>query len=145
MLEMEFRFIIRLQCDRHLHCGDRAACALGSALGCRCPYTETVVKSRGEEQLWMLVVEGFCEKPLMLLTTELLRGSRKRLRRLAHRHYRRWSVEETIRHLKQSYGLENVRVLRYRSVQNLFVLALLASHFACVVLVLKAKLKLAAR
>ena len=165
MLEMELRFIIRLQGGRHLHCGNRTACALELAESCQCPYTETIVKSKGEEQkiyhisygymrvklpgrqeqLWMLVVKGFGKTPLMLLTTEPLRRSRKLLRRLAHRYYRRWSIEETIRYLKQSYGLENVRVLRYRSLQNLFVLALLASHFACAVLALKAKLKIMTR
>ena len=135
--------------------------ALEAARGCRCEYAETVVKGTGrdkkvyhirfgyrrvqvpgcKERLWMLVVKGFGAKPLMLLTTEPLRRNRKVLWTCARRYFRRWGIEETIRFIKQSYDLENVRVLRYRALQNLMVLVLLATHFACAVLGLKTKLR----
>ena len=50
-----------------------------------------------EEQLWMLVVKGFGQKPLMLLTTEALRKSKKVLRELMLFYFKRWKIEETIR------------------------------------------------
>ena len=93
-----------------------------------------------DQQLWLLVVKGFGEEPLMLLTTEPLRRNRRVLWRVALSYFKRWDIEETIRYLKQSYGLEDVRVLRYRSLQNLSVLVLAASHFACAVLGLSVRL-----
>jgi len=61
------------------------------------------------------VVKGFGETPLMLLTTEPLRRKRAALWKIASSYFRRWGIEETIRYVKQSYGLEDVRVLRYTS------------------------------
>ncbi len=164
LLEEDARFIIRLRGDRHVVSNGRTMTALDAAARCRCRYAETVVKGTGEdrkvyhirfgyrrvkvpgckEQLWMFVVNGFGDKPLMLLTTERLRWNRKVLWSFARRYFRRWAIEETIRFIKQSYDIENVRVLRYRALQNLIVLALLATHFACAILGLKAKLRVMA-
>lgn len=161
MVKAQRRFIIRLRGDRHLVCAGRTSLAVDIAQRCRCPYAETVVKGKGadrklyhisfgyrrvklpwsERQLWMLVVKGFGDSPLMLLTTEALRRNRKLLWSLARSYFRRWSIEETIRYIKQCYALENVRVLRYTSLQNLYVLVLLAAHFACAVLGFSAKLQ----
>jgi len=161
MLKEGLRFIIRLRGDRMVVCSTKSSRAVEIARSCPCPYAETIVKGRGSEQklyhisfgyrrvklpgstqwLWMLVVKGFGEKPLMLLTTEPLRRNREVLWKVARSYFRRWSIEEMIRYIKQSYGLENVRVLRYESLQNLIVLVLLASHFACAVLGLSAKLQ----
>ncbi|MBM3320066.1 MAG: transposase [Candidatus Eisenbacteria bacterium] len=44
----------------------------------------------------------------------------------------RWKVEEMIRFLKQSYHLEDIRVLTYRRLRNLVALVLAASFFAVV-------------
>jgi hypothetical protein len=151
MVNERVRFIIRLRGDRHLVWHKEKQLAVDITQGCPCPYAETVIKSKGAErkiyricfgyrrvklpgcarQLWMLVVKGFGDTPLMLLTTEALRRNRKVLWKCARRYFRRWAIEETIRYIKQSYDLENVRLLRYRALQNLVVLVLLASHFAC--------------
>ncbi len=48
-----------------------------------------------------------------------------------------WKIEETLRFLKQSYRLEDLRVLSYRWLQNLAV-----THFAATFLGQKLKLKL---
>jgi hypothetical protein len=37
---------------------------------------------------------------------------------------KRWSIEETIRFIKQTYDLENIRVLRYARLQNMMALLL---------------------
>lgn len=47
---------------------------------------------------------------------------------------RRWSVEETIRFIEQSYELENIRVLKYARLQNMMVLLLAVFYFMPVVL-----------
>lgn len=43
-----------------------------------------------------------------------------------------WRIEEAIRFTKQSYNLEDIRVLRYRGLCTLIVLVLAASYFAAV-------------
>jgi hypothetical protein len=45
---------------------------------------------------------------------------------------RRWQIEETIRCMKQSYGIENVRLLTYGRLRNMMVLVLCAMYFAAV-------------
>ena len=164
ILKKECRFLIRLRGDRHLLYGRSKVLAEELARGCPCPYAETVVRMADgrekayqiefgfrnvrfpgrEESLGMLVVKGFGERPMMLLTTEPVRKNRKLLWRLIQSYIRRWSIEETIRFIKQSYDLEDVRVLGYRSLQNLMPLVTAASYFAAVMLDTKNKLRVMA-
>ncbi|MFO8056791.1 MAG: transposase, partial [bacterium] len=53
----------------------------------------------------------------------------------------RWRVEETIRFIKQSYELLDIRVLGYDSIRNLAMLVFACVYFAAVWLERKAKLK----
>ena len=158
------RFLIRLVGDRHLMFGGKAKLAIDIALGCNCPYSETVVKEEKgkeqvfhidfgfrkvlfpghKEQLYLLVVKGFGQKPLMLLTSIALRRSRKLLWKMVKRYLRRWAIEEMIRFWKQSYDVENIRVLGYSSLQNMMSLILAVSYFAAVVLDVGSKLKITA-
>lgn len=164
LLRKGCRFLIRLVGHRHLIHGKNIGLARDMAESCPCPYRETVVKiedgkekvyqldfgfrnvylpGRGET-LGLLVVRGFGQEPMMLLTTEPLRRNRKVLWRIVEAYMRRWAIEETIRFIKQSYDVEDVRVLNYQSLQNLMPLVLAASYFASVVLDTKAKLKVMA-
>ena len=69
----------------------------------------------------------------MLLTTEPLRNSFKRLWWFVSAYIKRWSIEETIRYIKTCYDLENVRVLNYQGLQNLMPLVLAVMYFcACI-------------
>jgi hypothetical protein len=54
----------------------------------------------------------------------------------------RWKIEETFRFLKQSYNLEDLRVLSYRRLQNLVALVAAAAYFATTYLGQKLKLRL---
>ena len=149
------RFIIRLVGTRDLIYRRHKINALDLAVSCPCPYTETIVKIKhGKEkahtvhygylpvrlpehrdtQLWMLVVKGIGKKPLMILTTEPLRRSRKVLRRILSSYIKRWSIEETIRFVKQTYDLENIRVLRYVCLKNMMALTLAVFYFLAVIL-----------
>jgi len=58
--------------------------------------------------------------------------------------YQAVAIEETIRYIKQSYELEDVRVLNYRSLQNLMPLVWAAAYFAAVLLDTASKLKVMA-
>ncbi len=97
-----------------------------------------------KEDLGLLVVRGFGHEPMMLLTTEPLRRSRKVLWRMVRAYIRRWAIEETIRYIKQSYELEDVRVLNYQSLQNIMPLVCASAYFAAVLLDTASKLKVMA-
>lgn len=165
LLRKKRQFIIRLVGTRHLITGNKAVSALSLAHECSCPYSELIIKIKnGKEekhhisygyipvrlpdkqkvQLYMLVVKGFGEKPMMLLTTLPLRRNRRVLRNILQSYIKRWSIEETIRYLKQTYDFENIRVLTYVRLRNMATLLLAAIYFITTVLDSASKLKILA-
>jgi hypothetical protein len=111
----------------------------------RIEYGYRRVKLPGRrEQLTLVVVRGFGEEPMMLLTNVGVKRSRRSCQFILDSYLRRWQIEDTIRCMKQSYGLENVRVLSYCRLQNLMVLALCAMYFAAVYLGDRARLRILA-
>ena len=163
LLRKKRQFIIRLTGSRHLISGNKVASALSLAHHCSCPYSELIVKiNHGKEQkhrisygyvqvrlpekqtvpLYMLVVKGFGEKPMMLLTTIPLRRNRRLLHQILQSYIKRWSIEETIRYLKQSYDFENIRVLSYVRLKNMAAILLAAIYFITTVLDSSSKLKI---
>jgi hypothetical protein len=164
MLQRGYRFLIRLIGNRIVIWAGKEMLVEEIAKSCPLPYTETVVKVDDgkekvyhlefgyrnvkfpdrEETLGLLIVRGFGQEPMMLLTTEPLRKSRRVLWRLVRAYIRRWAIEETIRYIKQSYELEDVRVLSYRSLQNIMPLVCASAYFASVLLDTASKLKVMA-
>lgn len=153
LLDRGLRFIIRLRGDRHLVVRGRAREALDVARGVRMQYAETVVREAagGEKklhleygfrrvqlpgrrgvELTLVVVRGFGEKPLLLLTNVAVKQSRRSVWAIVRGYLTRWLVEETIRFIKQSYRLEDLRVLDYERLRNLTALVLAAAYFAAV-------------
>jgi hypothetical protein len=90
----------------------------------------------------MVVVKGFGSEPMMLLTTEEVRKKRQRLWWFVEAYITRWRIEETIRFVKQSYKLEDIRVLTYDRLRNMMGLVLAASYFAAVYLGFRAKMEI---
>ena len=90
----------------------------------------------------MVVVRGFGAEPMMLLTNIALQKSRKSLFNVVVSYVRRWQIEDSIRFMKQSYNLEDIRLLTYRRLQNMLVLVMGAMYFACVWLGNKLKLNI---
>lgn len=161
LLADERDFIIRLVGNRHLIYNGNKQLAHQLAEGCPAPYAQTIVRKQEHSQttyelqfgyrpvrlpahpdhkLWMLVVRGFGKKPMMLLTTRPLRRSRKVLWECLQCYIKRWSIEETIRFVKQCYDLENIRLLSYRRLRNMMALVLAVFYFMAVKLDLSAKL-----
>lgn len=154
LLERKARFLVRLLGNRHLVYNGKTMLASEVARECRCTHRKTIVRIEGKrervydlrfgfrrvhlpgrsEPLWLLVIHGFGREPLMLLTTEALRSSFKNLWYWVRAYIKRWSVEDTIRYVKNCYDLENVRVLTYQSLQNLMPLVLAAMFFAACIL-----------
>lgn len=167
LLDMQRRFLIRLRGDRHLlQADEEPRSAFEIASSCPLPYRETIVRQEpGGEQIWplrfgacrvrlpdrrklplyLVVIEGPWQKPLLLLTTEKPGRSRCSLWRLVDSYLTRWRVEEAIRFVKQSYQLEDIRLLRYDRLRAMVTLVMAVAYFAAVYLGKHAKLRLLAQ
>lgn len=161
LLARSLRFIIRSTGERDLIVRGRPRNVREVAQECPMMFAETIVKmENGKEKalsieygyravqlpghsqpLSLVVIRGFGADPLMLLTNVALTHSRKSLWFIVKGYLARWRVEETIRFIKQSYHLEDVRVLDYERLRNLVALVLAAAYFSAVWL--GASLKLA--
>src|SRR5208337_1566269 len=83
------------------------------------------------EKMLLVVVVGFGQEPLMLLTNLVARAQdSESLWWIVQIYLTRWKIEETFRFLKQSYNLEDLRVLSYQRLQNLVALVAAAAYFA---------------
>jgi len=154
LLQNHRGFIIRMVGSRDvIHQGNKAR-SLWLAYGCRLPYEKNIVKIiHGKEvpfslrfgfvpvqlpgipvPLNMVVVKGFGSKPMMLLTTLHTGPGEKDLWFIIQAYMKRWSIEETIRFIKQTYDLENIRVLKYARLQNMMALLLAVFYFVAVIL-----------
>lgn len=153
LLARGLRFIIRLRGDRHLVRRGHARRADDLARGVRMRYAETVVREatggekkvhleygfvrvrlpgRRDVELTLVVVKGFGREPLMLLTNVEVKATRRSVWWVLSGYLTRWLVEETIRFIKQSYRLEDLRVLDYHRMRNLAALVMAAAYFAAV-------------
>ncbi len=94
--------------------------------------------------LWLVVVRGLGAKPMMLLTNLPMRRNRKVLWWVVSAYLTRWRIEEAIRFIKQSYDLEDIRVLTYERLRNMAVLVNAVAFFTAVVLGTRIKLDILA-
>lgn len=161
LIKRELDFIVRLRGDRHLLYRGRPCLAENLARVCPLPYAETVKRQNldgGEtirtlefgfrkvrlpglkQPLFLLVIRGFGQKPLMVLTTLPLSKNRSTLWWVVEAYLTRWRIEETLRFAKQTYQIEDVRVIGYQSLRNMMALVLVAMHFAMAYLGTRAKL-----
>jgi hypothetical protein len=144
------RFIIRLKGDRNLVKAGKNLLAREIARKCPVPYTEVIIKEEKSVEkrydisfglcrvqlpdapvpLCLVVVKGFGEEPMMLLTNLPLRQNRQMLYFVMQSYITRWKIEETIRFIKQSYKLEDIRLLSYTRLQNMMALVLASAFFA---------------
>lgn len=164
LLSNRLRFMIRLRQDRGLRTVRGIDSALDLALDCPMLFTETIVKEEAgterlvllscgmrkvrlpdrKEDLTLVVVNGFGEEPLMILTNLAVRRSRRSIWHVVRSYLTRWRIEDVIRFVKQSYQLEDIRCLTYRRLQALMVLATAAAYFAAVYVGLSMRLRILA-
>ena len=95
-----------------------------------------------EEKLRLVVIAGCGKEPLLLLTNLAVARDSESLWWIVQIYLPRWKIEETFRFLKQSYHLEDIRVLRYQRLKNRGVLVTAAAYFAATFLGQKLKLKI---
>jgi len=95
------------------------------------------------ERLFLVVVKGFGEAPMMLLTScKISLKVKEGIWRIVEIYLTRWKCDESFRYIKQSYNLEDLRVRSYTAIRNLVVLVHAVSYFAAVYLGQNLKLKI---
>lgn len=163
LLAADRDFVIRMRGDRYLEYRRRLQTVEALAERCTPKHWKTVVREEGAKEkiyrlafggmkvrfpgsrvpLSLVVVWGFGPRPLMLLTT-LPFGSKKRAWQIVESYLGRWKVEETIRFIKQSYDLEDIRLLSYERLRTMATLVMAVAYFACVELGRRARLRILA-
>ena len=83
-----------------------------------------------EKELHMVVLKGFGDTPMMLLTSLPVNGSFESMWRIVEGYLSRWRIEETIRFVKQAYRFENIRVMSYAAIRNMASVVLATAYFA---------------
>ena len=166
LLDKHLRFVIRSTGERAVRDRrGRTRSVAEVALGCRLRHQARVVRiDKGQEksyalrygaapirllgrdeQLWLVVIAGFGEQPILLVTNLKLRARDSESVWWAARIYgTRWKIEETFRFVKQSYNLEDIRVMKYRRLKNLVVLVTAAASLAATYLGQQMKLRIPA-
>ncbi len=152
LLEQGSRWVIRQRGDRHVIFNGTLRSEQVVAAGCAMKYAETIVKETREgekvyklefgaravrlpesdQRLTLVVVKGFGSEPLLLLTNVQTSQSRKAIWKIIEAYLSRWLVEEAIRFMKQTYRLEDIRLLDWQRLKNMMGVVLLALYFICV-------------
>ena len=157
------RFVIRLTKQRDLvHRGVRKNC-YKMAKCLPCDFKATLIKYEdgkekiktvsynvlevklpfGNHKLFMVVVKGFGEEPMMLLTNlKINKMVKESIWRIVEIYLTRWKCDESFRYIKQCYNLEDLRVRSYIAIRNIVSLILAVSYFAAVYLGENIKLKI---
>jgi hypothetical protein len=98
---------------------------------------------RTDKRLHLVVVAGLGEEPILLLTNALERArDSQSLWWIAQIYLTRWKIEETFRFIKQSYNLEDIRVMKYQRLKSLVMLVTAVAYFAATFLGQKMKLRI---
>jgi len=163
LLEKRLSFLIRMRGDRHVVWRRQKKAVTDVAGRVKRKWSKTVIKEDGAREkayhlrfgattvrfpgfddhpLSLVVIDGFGKRPLMLLTTLRTGRARNRVWRVVQSYLARWRVEETIRYIKQSYRLEDIRLLTYERLRTMMTLVMAVAYFACAYLGRKAKLKI---
>jgi len=139
MLKHSLRFIVRLVGNRDLlfqHNGQWRKCNVRKWVDAQLAQelralTALVRLPKRQEVLQLIVappIPGRHKEPMLLLSRGVL--TRRHDAGWIIRAYRsRWALEDGLRAFKQSFGIEDVRVLTLRAVQRLVLLAAMAMAF----------------
>lgn len=164
LLDQGLRFVVRQDGDRHVLLASGEKCSASEAARrCATPIERTVEVERDGRRktltlhlgsmpvklpervytpLWLVVIRGFGEQPIMLLTNVAPTKDRPHAVWIADIYLTRWKCEEAYRFTKQAYRLEDVRVRSYVAIRNVYALVTAVLYFVSVVIGAKAKLNL---
>lgn len=161
------QFVVRLKSNRNVIHGKKTINVAKLAANITTPYEAKIIRykdgkekqlaieygvtevrlpvfegSREEQTFQLVVVKGFGQQPLMLLTNRPVNAHvKEEIWHIAEIYLTRWKCEESYRYIKQSYQLEDLRVRSYTAIRNTVVLVLAVAYFASVYLGQRFKLK----
>jgi len=91
----------------------------------------------------LVIIEGFGKQPMLLLTNKQVNiFDNKHLWNIIEIYLTRWKCDECYRYIKQSYNLEDLRVLNYHSIKNITVLVHAIAYFTSIYIGFSLKLKI---
>lgn len=111
------------------------------AFNLRVGFVPVRLRERPDQWVNLVVIEGFGERPLLLLTNVSASARDSFGSCILDIYLTRWKCEETYRFLKQSYQLEDVRVRGYNALKNIYALVNLVMFFLCVVIGSRQKMR----
>lgn len=163
LLGLRQRFVVRLVGNRRLKWrrGVDSAKEIMVAMRFR---AEIVKRRNGRERLekiafgsvlvrlpgvkeWFRLVKVRFERgeTLLLLTNVDMKATLKDVLWVVEAYIARWRVEETIRFIKQSYKLEDIRLRSYNGLRNMMALVMACASFVSLTLGLQTKLQILTR
>lgn len=106
--------------------------------------TKVAIYDRPEKWYNAVVVVGFGEHPMILLTNieDVVKNDSKSIYTIVEMYLTRWKCDECYRYIKQSYNLEDVRVRSYIAIRNITVIVNAIAYFTSIYMGLALKLKM---
>jgi len=156
LLEKKHRFLLRMTNKRHLSWGKETLYPQEIVKKMNLRYKEILPRTEEwrnplkvtygitsvylpdcpDVKLKLIAVKGFGREPMVLLTTEDLRGKRQILKAI-RQYLDRWSVEEAYRFEKEGLNLESICVRKLTGFKNMVSLVNLAFSFIAIELIEK--------
>ena len=89
----------------------------------------------------LVIIEGFGKQPMLLLTNKTVNIHKsKELWRIVEIYLTRWKCDECYRYIKQSYNLEDFRVMSYKSIRNIVAFVHVIAYFTSIYMGVSLKL-----
>lgn len=108
-------------------------------------YGATLVSLPEYPDTWytLVVIKGFGKIPMLLLTNKPVElHNNKHLWQIVDIYLTRWKCDECYRYIKQSYNLEDLRVMSYYSIRNITTLVHCIAYFTSIYIGISIKLKI---
>jgi hypothetical protein len=108
-------------------------------------YGAVTVALPEDPDIWytLVIIKGFGQQPMLLLTNKQVNiHNNKQLWQIVEIYLTRWKCDECYRYIKQSYNMEDFRVLGYNSIRNITVMVHAIAYFASIYLGISIKLKI---
>jgi hypothetical protein len=162
----QLQFVTRLKMSRYMHFGHNTSrqvkaerihqhvrlnhsahiyvCKDGKEQFIHLKYGAISVAMPEFPQTWytLVVITGFGQQTMLLLTNkEVNIHSKEQLWQIVEIYLTRWKCDECYRYIKQSYNLEDFRVMGYNSIRNMTVLVHAIAYFTSIYLGISLKLK----
>jgi hypothetical protein len=108
----------------------------------RFAITAVAFDQKQEKKYYAVVIRGFGEKPMILLTNkETDTNNHQEVYRIIEIYLTRWKCDECYRYIKQSYNLEDVRLMSLNGIKNITAFVHAIAYFTSIFMGVKMKLK----